>query len=87
MLPEIAENETCVCFNNTPAIYRDGLLQRRVTYGLGLHSYGAFLNAARSLNVGLRPLGADGGAVRGISPLRCPWSPRECLQDQLEALK
>ena len=53
-LTEIADNETCACLNNTPAIYRGGLLQPHspmCTYGLGLHSYGAFSNAPRSPSV------------------------------------
>ena len=53
-LTEIADNETCACFNNTPPIYRGGLLQPHssmCTYGLGLLLYGAFSNTPRSISV------------------------------------
>ena len=53
-LTEIADNDTCACFNNTPAIYRDGLLQPHSsmrTYGLGLLLFGTFSNAPRSLSL------------------------------------
>ena len=53
-LTEIADNETCPCFNNTPDVYRDGLLQPHSSlcaYSLGLLSYGPFLNALQSPSV------------------------------------
>ena len=62
-LTEIADNETCTCFNNTPAIYRGGLLQPHSSmciYALVLLSYDAFSSAPRSLSVDLCPLGAEG---------------------------
>ena len=50
------------------------------TNGFGFHSLGAFEGAAVSIGAWLCWLGA---VLRSISPLCCPWSPRECPHDQL----
>ena len=83
-LTEIADDETRACFNNTHGAYHGGLLEPH--FAVCLRPRPAlirciFERAAVSPGTGgLCPLGVDAGSVRGIWPLRCPWS-RECLHD------
>ena len=80
-LTEIADNETCTCFDNTPAVYRGGLLQpysSKFTFGLGLHSYGAFSNAPQSqcgpVFAG-RWRGSRKGHLTTSLPMESSWMP------------